>query len=180
MELRTLPVADLVPAPYNPRQPLAPEVRSRLERSLREFGLVEPLIWNASTGHIVGGHARLEILKSLGVESVPVSVVYLSAERERALNVVLNNREAQGRFDTEKLAELLTELEELPELELTGFSPEDLRGLRLEPVDQPTDEPGADVIEVRLTILRADYDRVAPALDGLVRDFSLECRVRGL
>ena len=53
-------------------------------------------------------------------------------------------------------------------------------GLRLEPVEQPADEPGADVIEVRLTVPRADYQRVAPALDGLVRDFSLECRVRGL
>ena len=46
-----------------------------------------------------------------------------SAAGHIALNVLLNNREAQGRFDPDQLADLLTELEELPEADLTGFDP---------------------------------------------------------
>src|SRR5829696_1106426 len=122
-ELRVVPLADLKPAPYNPRRVLAPTspAYKKLKASLAEFGLVEPLVWNELTGHVVGGHARLRILKELGVTEVPVSVVRLTDAREKSLNVVLNNQEAQGRYDTAKLADVLTELEDLPEFELTGF-----------------------------------------------------------
>src|SRR3954471_6719011 len=111
--IRLMPITDLIPAPYNPRRSLKPADRAyrKLAASLREFGLVEPLVWNETTGHVVGGHLRLSILREQGVEEIPVSVVQLTPERERALNVVLNNREAQGRFDPAKLTEILTELE---------------------------------------------------------------------
>src|SRR5262245_36096757 len=88
LEIRIMPLKQLRPAPYNPRlrlQPGDPAYR-KLEMSLREFGLVEPLIWNETTGHVVGGHARLGILRRLGVKEVPVSVVRLTPEREKALN----------------------------------------------------------------------------------------------
>ena len=54
LKVRTLPIADLVPAPYNPRLALQPSDRryQKLARSLREFGLVEPLVWNETTGHV--------------------------------------------------------------------------------------------------------------------------------
>src|ERR1700733_7599404 len=83
--VRTLPLADLKPAPYTPRQVLKPTDRRyrKLAASLREFGLVESLIWNELTGHVVGGHARLRILREMGVTDVPVSVVRLTPEREK-------------------------------------------------------------------------------------------------
>src|SRR5438132_8520629 len=120
MELRPLPISGLTPAPDNPRKALKPADPAwrKLAASLREFGLVEPLVWNEPTGHVVGGHARLAILKEMGVAEVPVSVVRLTPEREKALNVVLNNLEAQGRYDPGKLADVLTELADLPELGL--------------------------------------------------------------
>src|SRR6476646_10479925 len=122
LELRVLPIGQLVPAPYNPRKALKPDSPSyrKLRASLQEFGLVEPLVWNELTGRIVGGHARLRILKELGYAEVPVSVVRLDEAREKALNVVLNNHEAQGRYDAGKLADLLTESEGLPAFGLTG------------------------------------------------------------
>src|SRR5947199_4279777 len=104
LEVRTLPLADLKPAPYNPRRILTPTDRryKKLAASLREFGLVEPLVWNELTGHVVGGHARLAILREMALAEVPVSVVRLTPEREKALNVVLNNMEAQSRYDPAK------------------------------------------------------------------------------
>src|SRR5262245_19185772 len=66
-EVRLLPIERLVPAPYNPRRVLKPTDKAyrKLAASLREFGLVEPLVWNEPTGHVVGGHARLAILKEM-------------------------------------------------------------------------------------------------------------------
>src|SRR5262245_25649543 len=136
-ELRVLPLSDLKPAPYNPRRVLKPTSAAykKLKASLAEFGLVEPLVWNELTGHVVGGHARLRILAELGYTEVPVSVVRLSDAREKALNVVLNNQEAQSRYDPRKLESLLGELAPLPELDMTGFNHRTLSTLRMEPAD---------------------------------------------
>ena len=121
-ELRVLPIEQLQPASYNPRKVLKPTSRAyrKLKASIEAFGLVEPLVWNELTGRVVGGHARLGILKELGFAEVPVSVVRLDETREKALNVVLNNYERRA-DDPDLLAEILSELEPLPELELTGF-----------------------------------------------------------
>ena len=180
LEIRRLPISELQPAPYNPRRVLQatdPAYR-KLAASLREFGLVEPLIWNEITGYVVGGHARLRILKELGCAEVPVSVVRLSPEREKALNVVLNNREAQGRFDAAKLAELLTDLAELPELELTGFDRADLPALRFEPAAEPLASEEAATVEITITAAAECYDRFALRLDELIGEFDLICHVR--
>jgi len=176
-----MPIAELEPAPYNPRRELpssSPAYR-KLQSSLREFGLVEPLVWNELTGRVVGGHLRLRILRELGVAEVPVSVVRLSLEREKALNIVLNNREAQGRFDPEKLAEILTELEDLPEMELTGFDAGDLAALHFVPVDEMPSMEDVNEVEVTIVTTRDVYERLAPRLDELVREYDLRVHTRG-
>ena len=181
LELRTLPLAQLVPAPYNPRRALAADSLAyrKLRKSLEDFGLVEPLIWNESTGHVVGGHLRLRILRDLGLVEVPVSVVRLTPAREKALNIVLNNGEAQGRYDTAKLADLLEELEELPELASTGFGPETLRNLRLEPLDEDDDEAeDEDRVEVTIVTDAATYAKFSDELDAIVREYDLETHIQ--
>ena len=180
-EVRTLPIEQLKPAPYNPRKVLRPDSPAyrKLRASVVEFGLVEPLVWNELTGHVVGGHARLRVLRELGVTEVPVSVVRLSAEREKALNVVLNNREAQGRYDPAKLADLLAELEIGPELPLTGFDASDLAALRLSPVpDVAPLEIETTGVEITIATDRPTYERFAARLDALVGEFDLTCHVR--
>jgi len=181
LELRILPIGQLQPAPYNPRKVLSPKspAYKKLKASLAEFGLVEPLVWNEMTGRVVGGHARLRILKELGVAEVPVSVVRLDENREKALNVVLNNQEAQGRYDAAKLAELLAELEELPELEMTGFDASTLATLRMEPADlEPLDGESADRVEITLVTDAATYAKLAPRLDDMVGDFDLVAHIK--
>ena len=181
IEVRVLPVAQLQPAAYNPRKVMKPAdpAYRKLERSLREFGLVEPLVWNESTGRVVGGHARLRILKAMGATEVPVSVVRLDEAREKALNVVLNNQEAQGRYDPARLADVLTELEDLPELALTGFDARTLAGLRMAPEElEPADEERRHV-EVTLVMAPDVYAQLMPDLDELVGRYDLTSHVRG-
>ena len=123
MDIRRLAVSKLNPAPYNPRRDLKPgdPEYERLVRSVQEFGLVEPLVWNRRTGTLVGGHQRLKVLIAQGATHADVSVVDLPIEREKALNVALNK--ISGAWDQDKLAELLEELTHVPDfdLELTGF-----------------------------------------------------------
>lgn len=180
LEVRVLPVAALTPAAYNPRKHLKPTdpAYRKLRASLEEFGLVEPLVWNELTGRVVGGHARLRILKELGVADVPVSVVRLSEVREKALNVVLNNAEAQGRYDAAKLADLLDELSDLPELALTGFDAGTLAALRFEPAADPDPEPVAGRVEVTIVTDADTFARAEAALDAVVREFDLETHVK--
>lgn len=175
LEIRLLPIDRLVPAPYNPRRPPTAKARAKLKASLAEFGLIEPLVWNARTGHVVGGHARLELLRELGHAVVPVSVVDLDDDRERALNVVLNNLEAQGRYDPDKLRDVLAGLGEL--CPLSGFDDAELRNLRLEPLADAEAEPSTGRVEVTIVTDADGYERIAPRLDELVRDYDLESHV---
>jgi ParB-like chromosome segregation protein Spo0J len=182
LELRTLPIDQLRPAPYNPRTELAvtsPAYR-KLRASLAEFGLVEPLVWNETSGYVVGGHLRLRILAELGVKIVPVSVVRLSPTAERALNIVLNNPDAQGRYDPQRLFAVLAELEDLPELSLTGFDDSTLATLRFAPLEDTPATPAEakDRVEITLITDKATYDSLASELDSLIGNYNLVAHVR--
>src|SRR5262245_10514883 len=79
MNIRKIAISKINRAPYNPRKKLEkadPEYQ-KLLRSINEFGLVEPLIWNKRTGNLVGGHQRLTVLVDEGATEVDVSVVDL-------------------------------------------------------------------------------------------------------
>jgi ParB-like chromosome segregation protein Spo0J len=152
-------------------------VYRKLRASIERFGLVEPLVWNAASGRLVGGHARLRILKDLGFAEVPVSVVRLSPDREKALNVVLNNQEAQGRYDPKKLAAVLKSLAGLPALKDSGFDHATLRTLTLAPAGPPPADREPNRVEVTLEIPAAMFETVEPKLDRLVREYDLVTHV---
>lgn len=177
MHIETLPLTELKPAPYNPRVSLRTGMPAyeRLAQSLAEFDLVQPIVWNRLTGHIVGGHQRLEILKARGVTSIECVVVELSLEREKALNIALNNENLAGDWDTEKLQDLLAELESLPDFDttLTGFDEGDLRELLMAPTEVPVDDDEesdtAPMVRVILEIDPEEWDDIRPAIDDLLR-----------
>ena len=83
-------ITDLMPAPYNPRT-ISAEALAGLRGSVERFGLVEPVVWNRRTGHVVGGHQRLKVLQAMGETSTQVIVVDLPEVEEKALNIALNS-----------------------------------------------------------------------------------------
>lgn len=97
---------DLVKADYNPRK-WSKEQMDHLKESITRFGVVDPILVNSAEHRkniILGGHFRLEALKELGYEEVPV--VYLNIpdiEKEKELNIRLNKN--QGEFDLDLLSE---------------------------------------------------------------------------
>ena len=130
MIIETKNIKDLLPADYNPRKDLKPgDVEyEKLKRSLEQFGYVEPVIWNQTTGHVVGGHQRLKVLTDLGLDQVECVVVEMGEEKEKALNIALNK--ISGDWDNDKLALLITDLQGSDfDVSLTGFDPTELDAL---------------------------------------------------
>ena len=97
MEIKTKKLSDLKPAPYNPRT-ISDKAMAGLRASIERFGIVEPIVFNKRTGHIIGGHQRLKVLEEQGIKSTRVVVVDLSKKEEKALNVTLNNPHIAGEF----------------------------------------------------------------------------------
>ena len=144
MIIQTLPVDKLVPADYNPRKDLKPgdPEYEKLKRSIVEFGYVEPVIWNKTTGHVVGGHQRLKVLIDTGMTEVECVVVEMSEEKEKALNVALNK--INGEWDKDKLSLLITDLQGADfDVSLTGFDAVEIDKLLNSGID--AEEDGFDV-----------------------------------
>ena len=122
--------ADLLPADYNPRKDLKPgdAEYDKLKRSIEQFGYVEPVIWNKTTGRVVGGHQRLKVLMDMGMTEVDCVVVEMSEDKEKALNIALNK--ISGEWDKDKLALLIADLQGADfDVSLTGFDPSELDDL---------------------------------------------------
>lgn len=123
-------MADLLPADYNPRKDLKPgdAEYEKLKRSIEQFGYVEPVIWNKTTGRVVGGHQRLKVLIDMDMTEVDCVVVELSEDKEKALNIALNK--ISGEWDKDKLALLIADLQGADfDVSLTGFEPAELDDL---------------------------------------------------
>lgn len=117
--------SDLKDCPWNPRR-INEENRKALKREIKKQGLVSAITFNSRTGHVVGGHRRLEILDSLEKNSdylLDVCVIDVDERDEAALNVALNNQDAMGEFDWGKLKNLRDDFDLNP-IEDFGFTPE--------------------------------------------------------
>lgn len=121
---------DLLPADYNPRKDLKPDDAEyeKLKRSIEQFGYVEPVIWNKTTGRVVGGHQRLKVLVDMGLTEVDCVVVEMDEDKEKALNIALNK--ISGDWDKDKLALLIADLQGADfDVSLTGFEPAEIDDL---------------------------------------------------
>ena len=127
MEIKTVNIADLTPAEYNPRKDLKPGDKEyeQLKKSILAFGYVDPIIVNNRNNVVIGGHQRLKVLAELGHTTVDVSIVDLDEKDEKALNVALNK--ISGEWDMPMLQDILLELNtDGFDMESIGFRLEDL------------------------------------------------------
>lgn len=175
MIIKTVKIQDLIPAEYNPRRDLQqadPEYK-KIQASMREFGYVDPIVWNERTGHVVGGHQRLKVLQSQGVAEVKVSVVDIPETKEKALNLALNK--ISGDWETDKLRALLEDLVAFDyDMEITGFDADELDAILLpmdfEEFDECGDGGGSiigDSNKVRVVIGSLFFDIVDIERTGL-------------
>ena len=146
MLIEKMKTENLLPADYNPRKDLKPgdEEYEKLKRSIEQFGYVEPVIWNKTTGRVVGGHQRLKVLIDMGINEVDCVVVEMDENKEKALNVALNK--ISGEWDKDKLALLITDLQaEDFDVSLTGFDAAEIDDLFKDTIQDKIKDDDFDV-----------------------------------
>jgi len=122
IRIKVMLLTDLADDPDNPRA-MDDDARAGLSESLRRYGMKDLPCWNEKTGELVGGHQRIKDLRAAGVESIPVVVTNADRDRQREMNVALNNPHIGGYF-TKALGEQLRLIAAgvtVPDFELLGF-----------------------------------------------------------
>ena len=178
MEIEKIKITDIIPAEYNPRQ-ISDEEMQKLQNSIDEFGLVEPIVLNLENNKIVSGHQRFDaILNQAMVDGDFLEELYMirlggigwvftdtdlkieSEEHEKALNLALNK--ISGEWDPVKLADVIKDLEMKEfDIPLTGFDDIELEELDIdfnsekEPIEveeDDYDEPN----DIEVTVKKGD------------------------
>lgn len=108
--------SEIRPADYNPRV-IDQEAKKALKRSIKRFGVVGGIIVNRRTNNtIVGGHQKVAILDEMykypeNDYTLRVEMIDVDFETEKTLNIALNNSNISGRWDYEKLAQLIPDID---------------------------------------------------------------------
>jgi DNA modification methylase len=108
---------------------MSDEELDSLDRSIRQFGFVQPVLARKDDKIVIGGHQRLLAARRLGLATVPVTWLDLTVEQARLLNLALNK--ISGSWDEQLLARLLADLQATPELDLSlsGFGEDEIKDL---------------------------------------------------
>lgn len=127
VEYRKIKRSDIKLAEYNPRT-IDEQSRKKLRRGLEQVGFLGGVVWNETTGNLVGGHQRVKIFDADngGTDyELTVAVFRGDESQEKAANLLLNNYEAQGGFDLDGLKKLFKSTPNL-NLEAAGYEHGDL------------------------------------------------------
>ena len=128
LDVESVLLDSLILDPANARRIDEPTLDS-LSLSIREFGLVQPVIARRADRMIIAGHQRVKAAIREGLEAVPVIWLDITHERGRALGLALNK--ITGTWDEQLLARLIAELEATPDIDLriTGFAEDEIAAL---------------------------------------------------
>ena len=75
--------------PYQPRRDFSPLAVADLATSIKEYGIIQPLIVTRSEGgyELIAGERRLRAAKSIGIKEVPV--IIREADKQQKLELAL-------------------------------------------------------------------------------------------
>lgn len=147
-------VADLIPYARNSRTHSEEQV-AKIAASIKEFGFLNPVIVDGDNG-IIAGHGRIMAAQKLGMEQVPtIEASHLTDAQRRAYIIADNRLALDAGWDDEMLRVEFAELEGAGfDLELTGFTLDEIDALQIEEVEEGlTDEDAVpDVPEDPVTV----------------------------
>ncbi len=125
LAVKYLRISQIKMADYNPRKWSEKAIKD-LSKSIKDFGLVDPIILNGATDRknvCIGGHFRVKIASDLGYKEVPCVYVNITdLEKEKRLNLLLNRAigdwdwDLLKAFDENLLADVGFESEEIDEI----------------------------------------------------------------
>jgi len=131
---------DLIPYARNSRTHSDEQV-TQIASSIKEFGFTNPVLIDGQGG-IIAGHGRVMAAKKLGIEEVPcIELSHLTDAQRRAYVIADNKLALNAGWDDEMLRVEFQELQDLGfDVELTGFSMDEINALTVEEVEGLTDE----------------------------------------
>ena len=123
-------VGKAIPNPKNPNHHPQSQI-NLLAKIIKSQGWRQPITISNRSGLIVKGHGRLLAAIELGADQVPIEYQNYETEADEIADLTADNRLAElAEMDTDSLAEILKDLEELNfDIELAGYTPEDLEDL---------------------------------------------------
>jgi len=151
---KTVSVADLIPYARNSRTHSDAQV-AKIAASIREFGFLNPIIVDGESG-IIAGHGRVLAAQKLGLDTLPViEAAHLTEAQKRAYVIADNRLALDAGWDNDMLKVELSDLQaDGFNLELTGFSLDEIAAFLVDPTEGLTDPDAVpDVPEVPVSVL---------------------------
>ena len=138
MQIDHVDIDLLIPDPDNANTHDEKNLKA-IRGSIKQFGVVEPLVVRRQNNVVIGGNGRLTVLKQLGHTEVPVHYVDLDDQKAKALAIALNRTSELSEFNTDVLMKQLKELQNSDfDIGEIGFDAEDIQ-FDVPPVEGLTD-----------------------------------------
>ena len=129
LEIRRVAINDIYCDPANTRTHDQKNL-SAIRDSLKQFGQVEPLVIQKSTGKVVGGNGRLEVMRELGHQEADIVEIDLDDVQAAALSITLNRTAEFADWDLKALAKTIEGLKaEDFDINLLGWEQHELEPL---------------------------------------------------
>lgn len=128
-----------------------------LQGALSEIGMIQNVICNRTTGHVVDGHLRISLALRTEQPFVPVTWVELSEEEERMALLTIDPLSAMAVADTTLLDQLLREVQTADE-DLMTMLAELAASTGLYPDKPPVQTPGEQITETEAERLAKEYN----------------------
>ena len=134
-DYKKVSLSSVIPYARNSRTHSDAQV-AQIAASIKEFGFTNPILIDEKGG-IIAGHGRVLAAQKLGLSEVPaIELAHLSETQKRAYVIADNKLALNAGWDDELLRLEFAELEEAGfDLELTGFSLEEIDGLQIDEIE---------------------------------------------
>jgi ParB family chromosome partitioning protein len=179
-QIQDLPLARIHPNRFQPRHAFSSESINELAQTLREEGLLQPIIVreDGEEYEIIAGERRFRAAQSLGWEKIPAIVNNLSDQQTASLALIENlQREDLNPIDEATAYENLMELNSLTQAQLAkdigksqSYVANKLRLLRLDPQIQEALASGAITARHGRALLALSSDQQKQALEQILSD----------
>ena len=156
-EYKKISIENLVPYARNSRTHSDEQV-AQIAASIKEFGFTNPVLVDGDGG-IIAGHGRVMAARKLGLDEVPcIELGYLSEAQKKAYIIADNKLALNAGWDDEMLRLEFDELTDMGyELELTGFSLDEIDSLKVEEITAGlTDEDAVPEVPETPVSVRGD------------------------
>jgi DNA modification methylase len=127
----------------------SPEQISQIAASITEFGFTNPVLID-SNNSIIAGHGRVLAAIELGMDTVPtITLAGLSEAQKKAYIIADNKLALNAGWDFDTLRDEMAALGELDfDLDLTGFSTEEIAEFSVTKVEGKTDEDAVPEVPI--------------------------------